>query len=53
MPVTEDEELNPKFGPYATCCTFCGTYGDESTQDPVSGDGQMCFACADRYQLGN
>ena len=39
-------------GPYASRCTFCGTYGDESTQDPVSGDGQMCFACADKYQRG-
>jgi hypothetical protein len=42
----------PMFGPDAYQCVFCGTWGDESTLDPVSGDGWGCFACVDGYQRG-
>ena len=43
-----------QFGPYSRGrCDWCGKHGDESTMDPLSGDGQGCFDCAEKYQRGD
>jgi hypothetical protein len=50
--VDENGGLNAQYGPDAMRCNFCGKYGDESTLDPVSGDGWGCVDCVDHYQRG-
>lgn len=41
-----------EFGPHGYRCDFCGKYGDESTMDPLSGDGQGCFDCVGNWLDG-